>query len=582
MELFEDYTIEVRKSNGIFYTPDFLANYLAKKALFYAKESSIVTVLDPACGESILLQTFKEEISNTDFSSKNIHYIGIDTDVNAISNSTINFAKENQYCDFFVADGLFPKANIESKEDWKSLKLELGIKEGFDIILSNPPWGSNLESYSTGLLAHNFILAKGQFDIYDLFVESIIHNLKDGGIYGLILPDSLFNQEHAKLRRFLLENTEICLISRLGEKIFEGVSMACVVLIGKKGTAKQNHKVDCVRLNAVHRKQILSKSLSLENIEKDLVHQILQQRFSENEDVEFDIDLRTNENRIFKKLLSDSTLLSKLVTNTRGAEISKKGEAIQCYNCEQWMPTPRTSTVKCNHCKIALDITRTTNETIILNHNGFGNLKIKVGEDLFRFTSISKSWINTLKPGINYKNLKLYEGAKILVRKTGVGITASLDYDNSITNQVVYILKLRSQIKSGLTLEFILAVLNSRVLTYFLLKKYGETEWKSHPYLTQTMLNNLPFPKIDINLAKNKEIINNISTIVKEEVTNSKEKNISKKNDLYIEYCIAMLWGLTKEDYKFIFEALESADQLIPIRRLLNCTIEEIFNQNGI
>ncbi|MEY4903356.1 MAG: modification methylase VspI, partial [Bacteroidota bacterium] len=61
-----------------------------------------------------------------------------------------------------------------------------------------------------------------------------------------------------------------------------------------------------------------------------------------------------------------------------------------------------------------------------------------------------------------------------------------------------------------------------------------------------------------------------------------KEKNISVTNDIIIEKIVASFFNLNQEDYKQIFEALASAEQLIPIRRLLNCSHNDIFNKNGI
>ena len=72
-------------------------------------------------------------------------------------------------------------------------------------------------------------------------------------------------------------------------------------------------------------------------------------------------------------------------------------------------------------------------------------------------------------------------------------------------------------------------------MTYYLIKKYGENEWKSHPYLTQTMLINLPFPNINFECEKTLSKIKSISSTIKNEVTNSNNKNISKENDIFIE-----------------------------------------------
>jgi hypothetical protein len=329
-------------------------------------------------------------------------------------------------------------------------------------------------------------------------------------------------------------------------------------------------------LSTANKKRVISNEISLLEIDKELSHKVLQTRFSENENCVFDIDLRADSRATFDKIQQGSIKLKTFVNNTRGAEISKKGIVWQCEKCKNWTPEPRSKEPKCKKCNSSFgdDILK---EKIILNHNGVGNIKIKVGEDLYRYTSKSKRWINTTKEGINYKNLAIYQGKKILVRKTGIGITASIDYEESITNQVVYILKLNPKYESKITLEFILAVLNSRIMTYYLIKKYGENEWKSHPYLTQTMLVSLPFPNINFECKKTIAKIESISSIIENEVTTSTNKNISKENDLFIEKTIASFFDLNTNDYETIYEALYSADQLIPIKRLLECNTKEIF-----
>jgi len=570
MSLVELYSREKRKENGVFYTPDFLSNYLSKKVIqYHSIKEDICSILDPACGDSMLLRSFAEQIK-TNYIAK---FIGLDTDINAINNSIIKFSEtdfQNFNYSFIKCDGLFPDPELNSKDGWNKLKENLEIKNGFDIALSNPPWGADLSNYTSQILNSNFKLSKGQFDIYNLFIEVILNNLNDNGTYGLIVPDSVFSQEQSSLRCLLSKNTTINFIARLGEKIFPEINRACVVIIGKNKMPKKNHKVDCFRLSTANKKRVISNEVSLLDIDNELSHKVLQSRFSENENYVFDIDLRADSRETFDKIHQVSLKLKTFVNNTRGAEISKKGIVWQCQKCKNWTPEPRSKEPKCKKCNTPF-IEDTIKEKIILNHNGVGNIKIKVGEDLYRYTSKSKSWINTQKEGVNYKNLTIYQGKKILVRKTGIGITASIDYEDSITNQVVYILKLNPKYKSKITLEFILAVLNSRLMTYYLIKKYGENEWKSHPYLTQNMLVNLPFPKIDFECKKT------LSTIIENEVINSNNKNISKESDLFIEKSIADFFGLNNNDYENIFETLHSSDQLIPIKRLLECDTKEIF-----
>jgi len=578
----EFYTKEERKVNGVFYTPSFLAEYLAKKVIKYFGKRKIENAIDPACGDSVLLRTFANELLSKNKALPKI--FGVDKDINAIVSSITKFADKsykNFTTQFIHTDGLFPVNGKNSVEGWAELRKELKTKNGFNVAVSNPPWGADLNGYDPLTLNLNFTLAKGQFDVFDLFVESILQNLNENGVYGFILPDSVFSQEQARFRCLLSKNTTIHLIARLGEKIFPEISRACVIIVGKKAKPKSNHQVDCFRLSSNFKKRVVSNELALEEVEKELLHKVPQSRFYENDNCVFDIDLKTDEQKTFDKIQNNGVVVQQFVKNTRGAEISKKGVVCQCPNCKNWMPYPKAKQPKCSSCKTALNLEAVTKEKIILNHNGIGNVKLKVGEDLFRFTSVSKSWINTLKDGINYKDLSIYNGDKILVRKTGVGITASLDYENAITNQVVYILKLKPAFENKLTLEFVLAVLNSRAMTYYLIKKFGENEWKSHPYLTQTMLVNLPFPKIDFASPDVKKLINRVTQILRKEVTISKEKNISKESDLFIERVVAHLFNLNQTDYKAIFETLSSSEQLIPIRRLLNCDTKEIFSVNG-
>jgi adenine-specific DNA-methyltransferase len=578
------YSKEERKINGVFYTPAFLSDYLAKKVLHYLGTEKIPNnVFDPACGDSILLKSFVTEFSNN--STKKLKVVGVDKDINAVTNSTFQFQSIKQKksnAHFINTDSLFPVKGKSPADGWADIRNTLNCKNGFDVVLSNPPWGADLSLYNPLAIAGNFDLANGQFDIFDVFVEITLNNLKKNGLYALILPDSVFSQEQKSLRRLLATSTTINLIARLGEKIFPEINRACVVVIGRKELPALNHKVDCFHLSADLKKKIFSSELDLQEVEKELIHRVKQSRFYHNEDYIFDIGLKAEEQETFDKLQVNSIPLKNFVDSTRGVEISKKGVVYQCVNCSKWMPFPKSKSTRCSNCQAEIQIESAQKEQIIYNHNGAGNIKFKTGEDLFRFTSITKSWINILKDGINYKDLSIYNGTKILVRKTGVGITASIDYDNSVTTQVVYILKLKQSAPKPLTLEFILAVLNSRAMTYFLLKKFGETEWKSHPYLTQAMLINLPFPKIDLSSEEVVAVVDNITQIVKDEAGNVNSKNISKPNDIYIEKNIADFFGLTQDDYANIFKALNSAEPLIPIKRLLNTDTKEIFEVNGI
>lgn len=568
-------TIGERKQGGVFYTPQYLAEYLAEKLVSFSKKDlqKRISLLDPACGNGILLEAFLKKISKKN-KVKDIKICGSDIDEVAIHATQQRLSKFGS-SEIIHADAITPVKNDTNKNGWLELKKNHFNVHDFNFIVSNPPWGAQLTHLDKNWLTQNFSLAKGQFDSFNLFTEIILENLANDGYYALILPDSVFNQEQWCFRKKLLD-TKILFIARLGEKIFDEINRACTIIIGQKSKPANSHKVQCFRLTKSLRDEVLNQSLELSEAEKTLSHKVEQERFLQNDNYAFDIDLKASESNIITLVEKRSQSLSLFVSNTRGIELSKKGLVCECPKCKKWFPQPEKIT-RCPHCKHILPLSDIKTECIVFNTPQYKAALFKSGEDLFRFASDSKRWIDLSKQGINYKDLSLYKGEKILVRKTGVGITASLDYENAVTNQVVYVLKLNPLFSEKITLEFLLAVINSRFITYYLMKKYGETEWRTHPYLTQHTVKNLPIPLLDFTDNNVQEAIKDITYKVRNAVLHDRAKHISRKLDAQIEKTIAQLFGLTRKDYETIFKDLSEAEQLIPIKRLLTISIDDIF-----
>lgn len=89
----------------------------------------------------------------------------------------------------------------------------------------------------------------------------------------------------------------------------------------------------------------------------------------------------------------------------------------------------------------------------------------------------------------------------------------------------------------------------------------------------------LPFPNID-NDPQTTVILSRITRIVREHIINGKV-HISNNEDAQIEYLVSQLFGLKKTDYDIIFDTINDVQQMIPFKRLLNITKEDIFT-NGI
>ena len=493
-------------------------------------------------------------------------YIGVDIDENALDNTRIRLGEAGVDCFLFNDDALNPKT-IPSINGWDYIKFRSNIEE-IDCIISNPPWGADISIGQKDLTT--FKTAIGQYDIYDLFIEKSIDILSMGGVYAFIVPDSIFRKEHKPVRKILLKSTSIKLIARLGEFFFEGVNTPVSIIIGIKGYTP-NNIVQCVHLSNEISKKILAKKIPILSIEADYSHTCEQDFFIKN-NFNFSIDISSDDTSIIEHL----ELLPKLescLKSTRGVELSKKGNILQCPHCGLWQPFPSSKTIaiQCSHCKMAFDFDASNKSSIIGNKEDLDKSHPFLrGEDLSRYGYSQKLFIEVQKPGINYKDIALYLSPKILVRKTGVGITAVLDYNNNIVNQVVYMFYFRNnEIKNILPLELFIAILNSRVITYYIIKKYGSTKWCTHPYLSQEMIEKIPIPNYNEFSDDDWVSVSRIYSIVKE-IYESPSMIPTLEMDIELERLLLKLFHLDGNDFLHIMETISKVEQLAPFRRLLN------------
>lgn len=578
------------KQNGVVYTPPALALYVAKKLVRFTLDDfkSIglntaqilervrkLKIVDPACGEGELLTATWNALVAEGFSSRvnaNEVLYGIDIDSEAVLKASENI----EVVDSLSARSSTRHSNLLTANallKWRTAMDYFNIKNGFDALIANPPWGASTVSYDKELVASNFTLNKGQYDTSDLFVELALSLVKQDGYFAFIIPDSLFGFEHREMRKMLLERTQIKFIGRMGEKIFDGVNRACVVLICKNTKPDSNSRVTCMRLNPSLRKDILSGDKTYLHAEKLLTHTVRQSRFIKNAELLFDIDTKEAEMQILDKVLASGEIMGEYLSSSRGVELSKTGKVCKCNACGFWMPLPNSDMTQCSHCSALISLTHAETTSIISKTRFKGSKPILVGESVRRYSISSQYWISVDNKGINYKNISLYYEPKILVRKTGVGITATIDYSRALTNQVVYMFRSRAGQLSPVPIEFILAVMNSRAIYYYLLKKYGETEWRSHPYLTQSQIAALPLPEIKSEVAKKsqKKIVSLLKPYLE------KHQPIPKSVDASVESLIASMFGLSRPDYEILYKTLSTTQGLIPVKALSAVSISDIF-----
>jgi type I restriction enzyme M protein len=226
-------------------------------------------VVDPACGtggfiEKVFLllretlgktftndsQEFKDKLTQLETNQ----IFGIEKDGNVASLSKLSMSMNGDgHTTIYKGNGLtFTNDNV--------------TENSFDIILTNPPFGSKsvvkvqnrdiLNTFDLGF-KHKFdsttklFTKTGQVldgqDMGVLFLERCIKLLKPNGVLGIILPDGIFsNPTNNYIRQFIRQNCTILSVTKLSEEAFKpysgGGGVETSVLICKKVKEKQLDK----------------------------------------------------------------------------------------------------------------------------------------------------------------------------------------------------------------------------------------------------------------------------------------------------------------------------------------------------
>lgn len=533
----------IKQKYGVVYTPDTLSEFVAILLKRVVGDAPMSAVLDPASGECSLLNAAQGVFG------EKCEYIGIDIDQDAVNSTKDLFTIKSN-------DAILPR-NVKRKtaEYWKDKLPPISA------IIANPPWSSEKIYEKSVLEKAGYTLVAGQYDSYVLFIELAYNIICEHGVMAFIIPDSLFDAQNERLRKFLVENTQIKIIARLGEKIFEEVNRATTVIICQKTVPSPEDETVCFRLSTDARKDYLAGKGSLLSFFDESCHSVKQSRFMRNNGYNFDIDAHSDEEELLTKITSEIIDWNRVFNFGRGVEISKAGKVVDCpfCNCAQGYKKKQlvAGAKVCTHCGAEIPVNAETTRNVVTLVPDPESVLIYVGENVRRYGINGECYIRSNIAGINYKNRELYNSPKLLIRKTGLGIYGAIDYTGSMTSQTVYILKYAEE-NNTTPLEYYLALLNSRVVYYYYLKVYGENEWKSHPYLTKQIIYTLPIRPYAAD-ELDQQIVQLATALM---------QTYDHQTDLRLEKLVIKKYGLTVEEERLISNEMNRLPNLSAINNM--------------
>jgi adenine-specific DNA-methyltransferase len=546
--------LALNEHRGAVYTPAPLARWVAG-LLSDALPRGPVTVADLACGRAALLAAVRER-------RRDARLVGVDVDDGDLR---------------LAAAALRGARLIEADALALRKRHPLGQVDG---VILNPPWGIALDRDARTLRALGYSLARGQFDSANLFVELALAVLREGGVAAFILPDSIFFPEHAPLRRLLLARTELLHVARLGEGFFAGVFRGAAVVLARNAAPAAGHAVECLSLGATERRAVLAGRLTLDQVRARRAHAVPQARFAGTRAAAFEISVRHEQAPLVAALREQGGAWARWFDSGRGVELSKSGEVVRCASCAHAWPRPRRPRVlTCPRCGAAAHSAQLALELVVraaptggasaqtltpplAGGAGRGWAPLIAGVDVRRYRAAPSREIRTGVPGISYKLPAARRGSRILVRKTGVGLRAALTSAEAFTTQVVFHYVPAPRSPQYLA-AYVQGVLSSRVMLAFHLLSSGESEWRSHPYVTQRVIDGLPIPDPVADPARHAQ-----AGAIAAGARALAARPDDLEADLALEGLVAGLFGLDRAGVAAAAAVLDGAQSLAGIRDL--------------
>lgn len=135
---------------------------------------------------------------------------------------------------------------------WFDSSLMFGLREGYDLVIGNPPYIPLRRNKSTLKLKYKdcgYRVYEGLGDIYQLFYEKGLQLLKEGGLLCFITSNQWMKAKYGKkMRQYLAKYEDPIKLINLGSRIFEAAAVNTNILMIRKGMVKKENSVQVASL----------------------------------------------------------------------------------------------------------------------------------------------------------------------------------------------------------------------------------------------------------------------------------------------------------------------------------------------
>lgn len=390
---------------------------------------------------------------------------------------------------------------------WHTWFYDVFSQGGFDIVIGNPPYVTykgkqrvEIDDIVLNQLITKYQSAEYKINSYALFIEHGINILKEKGTQAFIIPSTMLQNEYLKnIRKILIADNQLINIVSFGNKVFDAVTDS-IISICRKG--KYPSFMRFMRVN-----DLLFKAESFKEYDPNVWN---------DSETKYVIDTRTttDDAGIFKKMENGSLLLGDLYVVYVG---------IVANGIKKFL-----------HDK---PINITCKKYLQGKHIDHYQIKYKS-----LYIEFIKSLLHSNTDESVYELKR-----KILVRKTGNTLIATLDDKQYYTDQSIY--NIYQKKMSSYNDYVTTAILNSKLMNYYFNRKLI-TNADVFPYIKGVHLKAFPLP----NRVNMLEVEASVESAVKN-ILSIKRINPSADTSALeseIDHLVYQLYGLTEEEIKVV------------------------------
>ena len=394
---------------------------------------------------------------------------------------------QNAVAPFFDAEWMFGIVTDKSSgEDNRP------SKQGFDIVIGNPPYirRTSISDHDKKLYDKIFVSATKQYDTYLLFIEKGMRLLTQKGYLCFINPIRFFNSDYGfGCRKYLVENHKVKSVLDISQlSVFQSaMTYPCVIMIQNEKANNKNNYIS-------YRK--LPKLEDLQNFDQIEPVLTLQKEIMTDKEKRFIIYASSSLRRIVARIDANSTPVSSEFDIARG---------------------------------------------LANNKVDFGGRKYKALKSM----NVRKYYIEGDLKSVNTSYANVFKGEMIIMPRTVLSLQSMLKEKNLIClDRIYYLTPL-----SDLSLKYVLGVLNSEITNTWFNYYYTTTKVSGNYFdLNGNQIGSIPIPSA--SPVQQQPIINLVDKIL-----SSKKVNPQANTSIWekeIDELVYKLYGLSEEEIRIV------------------------------